>query len=276
MRLALLALVTLGMPLFAQAHPETPTEATYVGNEGIMISDGHTKILFDPLYPNGFGVYQMVPDDIRLAMMSGQAPYDNVDAIFVSHMHPDHFSVEEVIKYLETNTETHLYAPTQALEWMQEETAADNPIFSRVTGIPLERLDAPTKISFKTMEIDVVRIPHAGWPGRADISNLVWRVTLEDGQTVMHMGDADPRDEHYLPHDEHWQSKRTDTAFPPYWFFTAGDGPALLNGRLNATKAIGVHVPLEAPADLVASGADYLHVPGETRTLSKAETELSE
>ena len=266
----ILAIMVLFSTLTVAAHPVDPTETTYLGNEGIMVSDGQTKILFDPLFPNSFGVYQMVPDDIRKALMAGDAPYDNIDAFFVSHMHPDHFSVDEVILYLETHTETQLFAPTQAVEWMQEETNPENPIFQRVTGIALERLDAPVSLALNDITIDVVRIPHAGWPGRADISNLIWRVTLADGQTVMHMGDADPRDEHYAPHQDHWQTTRTDTAFPPYWFFTMGDGPMLLKDRLNAENAIGVHVPLQVPPDLIASGADYLHTPGEKRALSEA------
>jgi hypothetical protein len=155
---------------------------------------------------------------------------------------------------------------------MREETE-DEAIFDRVTAVGLERLDAPLSFRQGELEIDVVRIPHAGWPGRADVSNLVWRVTLSDGITVMHLGDADPRDEHYAPHDEHWMVKRTHTAYPPYWFFTMGDGPQILSTRLNTLQATGIHVPIELPADLFVTGADFFHVPGATRLLLKVETE---
>lgn len=247
------------------------TIATYLGNEAVMISDGDTKILLDPLFPNGFGVYQQVPDDMRADIMTATAPYDNIDAIFVSHMHPDHFSVEEVILYLERHTETRLYAPEQAVEWMREETDPTSAIFDRVTGIALERLDAPVAFDMDQIKVDAVRIPHAGWPGRADISNLVYRITLSGGATVMHMGDADPNHEHYQPHADHWHATRTDTAFPPYWFFNSGDGPTLLNDYLNTDQAIGVHVPMEVPIELLVGEDDYLHEVGETRTIGAAE-----
>lgn len=248
------------------AHPDDPTQTTYLGNEGIMVSDGHMTILFDPLYPNGFGVYQMVPSEVRSALMAGDAPYDQVDAIFISHMHPDHFSVDEIITYLEQHAHVRLYAPTQAVDWMREETE-NVAIFERVIGVPLERLEAPMSFQEGDMTIDVVRIPHAGWPGRADVSNLVWRVTLADGVTVMHMGDADPNDSHYEPHAGHWQKTRTHTAYPPYWFFLSEAGQLILDERLNTQNATGVHVPTELPADLFVSGADFFHTPGETRTL---------
>ncbi len=252
----------------ASGHPQTPTQTTYLGNEGLMVSDGHTTILFDPLYPNGFGIYQMVPQAMRQDVMAGAAPYDNVDAIFISHMHPDHFSVDEVITYMQTHAQVRLFAPAQAVEWMREETE-NTALFERVTAIELARLDAPLSFQEGGLEIDVVRIPHAGWPARAEVSNLVWRVTLSDGVTVMHLGDADPRDEHFAPHEAHWMVRRTDTAYPPYWFFTTGEGPQILSTRLNTLTATGIHVPIELPPDLFVTGADFLHTPGETRLLQK-------
>lgn len=252
--------------LGAHAHPSDPTEATYLGNEGVMISDGETTILFDPLFPNGFGIYQLVPEPMRQALMAGDAPYDDVDAIFISHMHPDHFSAGEVVSYLEQHAEVRLYAPDQAVAAMREE--ADNEaIFDRVTGVALQRLDAPKRYSEGDLEIDVVRIPHAGWPGRADVSNLVWRVSLANGATVMHLGDADPDEAHYRPHAEHWQSVRTDAAYPPYWFFLSDAGRTLVDSILNTTTATGIHVPLDLPADLFVTGRDFFHTPGETRIM---------
>lgn len=272
MRILIGLAIAVASAFTASAHPDGTSETTYLGNEGLMVSDGDTTILFDPLYPNGFGVYQMVPEDTRDALMAGEAPYDDVDAIFVSHMHPDHFSVEEVILYLETHPHVQLYAPSQAVEWMREETE-NEAIFEQVTGVPLERLDAPLSYTHGDLKIDVVRIPHAGWPGRADISNLVWRVTLAEGATVMHMGDADPNDTHFAPHADHWNKTKTDAAYPPYWFFTSGDGPQILSDRLNADKSIGVHVPIQVPTDLFVSGADFFHKPGEKRIVQKAPIE---
>jgi hypothetical protein len=37
----------------------------------------------------------------------------------------------------------------------------------------------PKSLEVAGLVIDAVRIPHAGWPGRADIENLVFRVTLK-------------------------------------------------------------------------------------------------
>ena len=69
---------------------------------------------------------------------------------------------------------------------------------------------------------------------------------MSDGITVMHLGDADPDDDHYAPYDAHWMATRTDTAYPPYWFFGMGDGPQILSTRLNTLTATGIHVPVSA------------------------------
>ncbi len=98
---------------------------------------------------------------------------------------------------------------------MREETENEE-IFDHVVEVPLEYQDAPMSFQEGGLTIDVVRIPHSGWPGRAEISNLVWRVTLADGITVMHLGDADPNDEHFAPLETYWQAKQTHTAYPPY------------------------------------------------------------
>lgn len=256
----------LFMVPIVEGHPGATAKTTYLANEGIMVSDGHTTILFDPLYPNGFGTYQMVPEPMRKALMAGSEPFTDIDAVFISHMHADHFSVDEVILYLQTHAKVRLYAPLQAVELMQERTD-DTALFERVTAVDLARLDAPLSFSEGGLDIDVVRIPHAGWPGRAEVSNLVWRVSLGDGVTVMHLGDADPLDAHYAPHAAHWTKKHTDTAYPPYWFFLSPTGRQILKSRLNTINATAIHVPIKLPPRLVSSGADFFHEPGETRII---------
>ena len=83
------------------------------------------------------------------------------------------------------------------------------------------------------------------------------------------MGDADPRRQHFIPHKEHWAAKRTDTAFPPYWFLTSLQGRNILSDDMNVAKSTGVHVPLKIPTDLKESGQDYFSKPGETREIGE-------
>ncbi|HHL32106.1 MAG TPA: MBL fold metallo-hydrolase [Oceanospirillales bacterium] len=247
------------------AH-EHASEATYLGNEGIMIDNGTTKIIFDPFFHNGFNTYQLVPEDIRTALFNNKAPYNDIDAIFISHAHGDHFAADDMLKFLTANPQAKLIAPNQAVTRLLA-LAHSEAIKKRVTAIDLSLGEQPKTIKIKHLLIEAVRIPHAGWPARADISNLVFRVTLDDSTTIMHMGDADPNDKHFAPYKQHWQKTRTHTAFPPYWFFSSNDGPLILDERINTEKSIGIHVPMRVPQTLIMTDEAYFSKPGEVKPI---------
>ena len=111
----------------------------------------------------------------------------------------------------------------------------------------MEAGDAAQTVKIGDISATAVRIPHAGWPApkRASIQNMVYRVSLGDGATVMHMGDADPNRQHFTPHQTHWDQRRTDTAFPPYWFLTSEQGRNILTNDINVAKSTGCACPVE-------------------------------
>ena len=108
-RPALLFLLLFGIP----AHGEIV--ATYLGNEGVMVSYGEHKILFDPLYRNSYQQYELVPDAMEDALFAGEAPFDGVDVVFVSHRHGDHFSAPDMARLLQEHSSLRLYAPDAIL-----------------------------------------------------------------------------------------------------------------------------------------------------------------
>ena len=123
------------------------------------------------------------------------------------------------------------------------------------------------------LQIEAVRIPHSGWPrGRKNVENIVFRVTLNDDITVLHLGDADPNDVHFSRDAEHWAKRHLHLALPPYWFFNSTDGPAVLKDRLKPNHSIGIHVPDRMPDEpserpLEFQGFDLFTEPGESRTI---------
>ncbi len=223
---------------------ETST-VRYLANEGVMITHGDTRILFDPLFTDSYGQYQMVPQNMLDAIFAGAAPFDGVDAVFISHFHGDHFSASEVIRLLQVRQEIPLYAPAQAVaEMRQIATSDDEGIFERVTIFDLDYGDAPVFVRKEGLLIEAVHVPHSGWPtARTDVQNIAFRVTLEDTSTVLHLGDADARLIHFEQDQNYWDERRIDLAFPPYWFFLSDDGREILENRINIRNSIGIHVP---------------------------------
>lgn len=272
-----LCLIALSFNLSAhQNHKgldqDSQATATYLGNEAVMVKSGSTKIVFDPFFHRNFDIYQLVPNDILAAMFENKAPYDNIDAIFISHAHDDHFAADQVLKYLKQFPKTKLIAPKQAIDQLK---LLDNhqSVLPQTIAIEMAYGDPVQNIAVDDLQIGVVRIPHSGWPTRRlDVSNLVFRVTMNHQTTVMHMGDADPNDVHFEPHDDHWQAQVTDTAFPPYWFFYSTYGPDILENRINATESVGVHVPMKVPEQLKQTGKPYFSKPGEIKIIQPSKS----
>lgn len=255
------------------AYAQEPT-AHYMANEGLMVVHGDTKILFDPLFRNDYGQYLLLPAEMEASLFAGMPPYDDVDAVFVSHHHGDHFSPIDMVRLLREQPGISLYAPNQAVIAMRSESdSSDADIFERVTAVSLEYKDEPVSLNMEGLLIEAVRIPHSGWPtGRLDIENIVWRVTLNDAATVLHMGDADPNDVHFAQDAQYWNRNNPNMAFPPYWFFSSASGREILNNRIKAKRSVGVHVPVTIPADpllrpVELRGYDLFTQPGETRTI---------
>lgn len=267
-------LFTFVTSIISQLAAAQAAEAFYIANEGVMVTDGDTKILFDPLFPNTYGQYILPPEELKQAMFAGTAPFDGVDAIFISHYHGDHFSPEEVYQLMEAQTNIQLYAPNQAVVAMRA-AASDSgaAVFNRVNSVSMTFDDEPESFTASNLLVEAVRIPHSGWPMRMmDVENIAWRVTLNDNATVLHLGDSDPNDDHFATDADYWAERAPNMAFPPYWFLATDSGRDILANRIRAERSVGIHVPDTIPADPIRRpqelrGRDIFITPGETRTI---------
>ena len=256
----------------ATAAAQETSTVRYLANEGVMVSHGETKILFDPIFHYGPDTYQRLPERMRDAIMAGESPYDGVDAVFVSHYHADHFSASGLIELLVARDDIRLYAPIQAVSEMRQLASAENvSVFERTTNFDLDYGDAPVFVRAGGLLVEAVHVPHSGWPtARTDVQNIVFRVTLEDTSTVVHLGDADARIVHFEQDESFWTERIVDLALPPYWFLLSDDGREILEDRIYARHSIGIHVPAEFARDRSAIpeeliGEDIFTQPGEGR-----------
>lgn len=263
----------------AQTSKNSPAIAHYLANEGVMVVQGQTKIVFDPLFNNTYGQYLALPPEQRAALFAGDAPYDGIDGVFISHHHGDHFDPKDILALLRAQKSIQLFAPTQAVNAMKKlTTSSEKNLFTRITEVNIQYGDEPINISVGNMRIEAVNIPHAGWPNRMDIQNLSWRVTLHDTTTIVHMGDADINDRHFSMQGEYWEARKADIAFPPYWFLQTPDGQEILTRRVQANQSIGIHVPAAIPAVPTARPAQFQNMdifttPGETRQITLSNTQ---
>ena len=83
------------------APPSDSPTAQYLANAAMLVTNGGSKVVFDPLFRNDFGTYERVPEPMERALFAGAPPFDGLDAVFVSHYHEDHFSAVDVLRLLE-------------------------------------------------------------------------------------------------------------------------------------------------------------------------------
>ncbi len=276
-RSALLPLVALLLMITTPATVHAVDgNAIYLANEGVLVTHGDTKIAFDPIFRNGFGQYLLLPENLETALFAGTAPFDGLDGVFISHFHGDHFSPSDMISLMRSLPELLLFAPAQAVMAMRQEGDISE-LMGRIQQVSLEYQEAPVQIEIDSLLVEAIRIPHSGWPeSRLDVENIAWRVTLDDATTVLHLGDADPREVHFSNDPEFWQRNQPQAAFPPYWFLGSRSGREILEQRVGARASIGIHVPIQIPADPLQRppelrAADLFTNPGESRRIRHAE-----
>lgn len=256
--------------------------ATSILNAGVSAQigapDAAMKFLFDPLYDNHFGSLQQLDAALIERIVAGEAPYDGVAAVFVSHAHGDHFSARHITRMLAAQPELRLVAPAQAVERMRA-VEEWNPTFAaRITALSLDNGEQAASFEIGAAKVEAFRSPHSGWPDRhSDVHNLTFRVSAASGSQmahrVMHLGDADPGTEFYEPHAEFLSSARTGLALVPFWFFNEADAGALIDRTLNAEQAVGIHVPAQEPASLKETGARYFTGEGQTAEIVEVREE---
>jgi len=246
--------------------------ARYLANAGVMIEQGDTKILFDPFFRSDFGQYDLMPKEIEAALFAGTPPWDGIDAIFISHHHGDHFDPAVVSRFLRRWPAVKLYAPQQAVDaLLASESGPSELSLNRIHGLKLERDSVAVRLEMDGLLVEAVRIAHGGWPNRhAHVQNIVFRVTLDNEATVMHLGDADSGREHYVAHASYWRDRSSDLALVPVWLLLSEDGRYVVDEHVDAEHAIGMHVEKSMPDDpdrrpSEFKGLDLFTQPGETR-----------
>ena len=212
----------------AAAPASGAATAQYLANAAVLVTNGGTKVVFDPLFRNDFGSYERVPESMERALFAGAPPFDGLDAVFISHYHEDHFSAIDVLRLLETRPDLRLYAPAQAVAGMREIASARlDAVIDRVNAIALQYRDAPVSLEHGTLLIEAVRVPHSGWPARQQqVENIAFRVTLDTETTVVHLGDADASDAHFAHDGAYWQPAPDRRRISALLVLPLGSGPS--------------------------------------------------
>ena len=168
-------------PVDQPAPPSNSPTAQYLANAAVLVTNGGTKVVFDPLFRNDFGTYERVPEPMERALFAGDPPFDGLDAVFVSHYHEDHFSAVDVLRLLEARPELRLYAPAQAVAGMRQIASGRvDAVMARVNAVALQ-------------DPDVSRVPPARHAPRRSRSHSAFRLAGPAAAGGKHRVSSHPR-----------------------------------------------------------------------------------
>jgi len=239
--------------------------AYYLGNEGVLVAGKQRKILFDPLFDKNYQRFTLVPENLKLKVFGNIEPFKNIDAIFISHSHADHFDAKDISSYLHKYRNVQLIAPTQVIDKLKL-LPDHKKITKQLHEVSMKVGEQPIEIFLDGVQVEVIRIPHVGWPERTDVENLVYRVTLDDF-TVMHLGDSDINPEHYLPFSSFWSKMTSNHAFIPGIFAVNANSEQSIKELINVKKITHIHIPMNVPNKLKELKVDFFSIPDEIREI---------
>lgn len=222
--------------------PGATLEVTYIANEGVLIAAGSTQVLIDGLHRQYRSSYPFLPEPYREQIETAQAPFDEIDLVLVSHMHPDHFHPESVARHLRHNAGATLVSSEQVVR--EIEALPDHAsIRSQVTTITPPLKQKVTTI-VGGVRVELLGVGH-GTGRHATVQNLGHVVTL-GGKKLLHIGDASTEDASTfdaLNLDE----EGIDVAFLPVWFLTGDEGSTIVRQYIKPKHIVAIHMPAEGP-----------------------------
>ncbi len=179
--------------------PKDPLVITYIANEGFLLNNSTQKILIDAAFNDSTITYCDVPaPQVIQNMKTGHPPFDNLDVIFATHSHRDHFDAELTGNILKANKQCKLVCPAQAAEKMRELEAFPE-IVAQIVEITPE-LFAKVDTTINNIPITISRVHHGPYydinpqTGKKinrhrNVENLCFVVTLHN-KRILHVGDA--------------------------------------------------------------------------------------
>lgn len=220
------------------APNSTSIKLTYVGNEGVLISDGTKSLLIDGLHREYGPDYLFPPPDVISAMESAKPPFDMVRVVLVSHVHLDHFHPESVGLHLKNNPKATLVSSLQTMTDLARGYKDHEAVRNQTRELSPEWKE---RVVF---EKDGIKITLLGLKHGSDrfwwVKNLGHIIEI-GGKKLFHFGDADTAAENFAAFD--LPAEKIDIAFIPYWFLLSDNGRKVVRDNIGARSNIAVHIP---------------------------------
>ncbi len=167
------------------SNSDSAIKITYIGNCGFLIETINSKILIDAIFTHS---KLDSPDSTTLhSMIYNQEPFNRVDIVFVTHIHPDHCNIKLLDAYMQKNQTTILVCPDQILNELKAEYNITSYL-NNIIAIKYDTINA-TDLKINSISIKAFNGNHGG-KKYSDINNVNYYIQM-DGINVFHSGDSE-------------------------------------------------------------------------------------
>jgi len=211
---------------------------TQLANEGVIISDGETRIMIDGFVVEPYAIYGGLPEEIAAQFHQQSGAFDDIDLALASHRHHDHNQPRFACQFMQGSESAQFYSGSQVIGLMREKCREFIVTSPRIHEIS-PQYEAPESITAGTAKISVFLLSH-GTRKYARIQNYGHLIEM-GGLTTLHVGDAamDPTDFARFG----IENVKVDVALIPFWYFQPGPGSVVVDDHINARFKIAVHIP---------------------------------
>jgi L-ascorbate metabolism protein UlaG (beta-lactamase superfamily) len=224
--------------LFQPAWARAEVSITQLANEGVLISDGQTRILIDGLVVEDYSVYGGLNGEARVHFDALTGPFADIDLVLVSHRHHEHNQPAFACQFMRSSPTTRMMTSPQVLGLMREKCRALVTGSDRFEAINPPR-GKPLVTEVGSARITIFPLSH-GTRKYAKIQHFGHLVEIA-GMTIVHVGDAAMTAADFETAGLH--EVHIDVALVPFKYFQPGPGAEIVNRYLDAPLKIAMHIP---------------------------------
>lgn len=226
--------------------PEDPAELRLTANAGVLLEWRGEKLLLDGLHDSRAHDFSPVSRPVLDALEGGAPPWDGIRWVFYTHLHIDHFSGRETVRFLERQRPDRLFLPAgNGGPGMDGEDIAALRHVLTERAIPTQelRLEEFQTVCFPLapgLRATAFRSAHAG-AGNEDVMHICWLFELGE-RTVLFLGDSDFDGDYFAAV---LAGRRIDVLVVDPLFVTNPAGRAVVGESIRPGRLVVDHIPFQ-------------------------------
>lgn len=202
-----------------------------------MLELNEHKILIDSLCDSSIPIYKNPPAPIKEAMITGIAPFNDIEVLLFTHQHSDHFDPVSTSFFLKNHVDTRVISSPEVIAKLNHQFPNIEP--GRLMEQNLSWGGAGN-FETKGLKIKSLAMRHDGLEYR-DVLNLAYLIETA-GKKILHVGDAKPISENYIHYGLNAES--IDLLLAPFPYVGLFSARLVIEKYIQPKKVALVHLPI--------------------------------